>query len=274
MDGLYSQLSNLIGIPTSYFASPAFNLSPSPIHINGVREMYGSLFNAMDKMETAEDAAHIFMEHMRVAFDLNVSPEEGKKKNYRANYLRLLKGWLFDSNRPEGAVMKGWAESRFGLFPLFHQEPITGVNSPAYWAYTMEKMHTRFHNNAINSQFDLLYEFCQYYLDRFGPRKRKFTLYRGTNIGDVTHQVLEKREKKEWVVRNNSLVSYTADVERADEFGDTVLEVEMPFEKILCFPQLLPGALPKSEMEYIVLGGDCLSRVVNVSDTREKKRAR
>jgi NAD+--dinitrogen-reductase ADP-D-ribosyltransferase len=270
MDGIYNLFSNLIGIPTSYFASPAFNITPSTVNINCVREMNAPLFGAMDKMETADDAAHIFIQHMRVVFDLGAAQEDGKKKSYRANYLRLLKGWLFDSNRPEGAVMKGWAESRFGLFPLYHQEPITGINSPAYRIYTMEKMHPRFHNNAINSQFDLLYEFCQYYLDRFGPRKRKYTLYRGTNIGDGTHQVLEKRGRKEWVVRNNSLVSYTADVERADEFGDTVLEVEIPFEKILCFPQLLTGALPKSEMEFIVLGGDCLCQVVNVLDSKTR----
>lgn len=272
MDGRNLQLSNLIGIPTSYFASPAFNLSPCPVHINGVREMNGPLFEAMDKMETAGDVAHIFMRHMTVAFDLPVSPDEGGKKNYRANYLRLIKGWLFDSNRPEGAVMKGWAESRFGLFPLFHQEPITNVNSPVYFIYTMEKMHPRFHNNSINSQFDLLYEYCQYYLDRFGPRSRKFSLFRGTNLGDGTHQILERREKKEWVVRNNSLVSYTADVERADEFGDTVLEAVMPFEKLLCFPDLLTGALPRSEMEYIVIGGDCICRVVDVVGSQRKNR--
>lgn len=31
--------TNLIGVSTPYFASPAFNLSPVPIHIHGVREM-------------------------------------------------------------------------------------------------------------------------------------------------------------------------------------------------------------------------------------------
>jgi NAD+--dinitrogen-reductase ADP-D-ribosyltransferase len=76
------------------------------------------------------------------------------------------------------------------------------------------------------------------------------------------------------VVRNNSLVSYTSDVERADEFGDTVLEVEVPFEKVLSFTELLPGLIPPAEKEYIVLGGDYLSRIVDVVSEKIQKRGR
>ncbi len=264
MDNFYSLHSNLIGLPTPYFASPAFNLSPAPVHINSVREMNAPLFDELDKMESKEDVAHVFMQHMRVMFELDAPPEKGQKKNYRANYLRLIKGWLFDSNRPEGAVMKGWAESRFGLSPLFHAGRITGPNCPAYWNYVTEKMHPRFNNNSINAQFDLLYEYAQYYLARFGPREGKFALFRGSNLKSDEHQVMETRDAHTWVVRNNSLVSYTADVERADEFGDTLLKVVAPFEKLLCFPGLLPGAIPPSENEFILLGGDYLSEVTGV----------
>lgn len=254
--------SNLIGIPSAYFASPAFNSSPLPVHINGVREMNASLFKAMDSLGL-EDVPPLFMDYLRVMYHLDAAPGPGEKRRYRANYLRLLRGWFFDSNRPEGAVMKGWVESRFGLMPLFHKEPIPDINSPAHWVYLTAKMNSRFHNNSIFSQFDLLYEYTQYYLNRVGPSNRRLTLYRGTNLNSNEHQVVEKCEKKLWVVRNNSLVSYTAEKERASEFGDVILMIEAPFEKVLCFPPLLPGKLPPSESEYILLGGDYLSRTLD-----------
>ena len=61
---------NLIGCPTSYFASTAFNRSPLPIAINGVREMNPKLFETMDRFEI-EDVPLLFMEHMRVMFELS-----------------------------------------------------------------------------------------------------------------------------------------------------------------------------------------------------------
>lgn len=255
--------TNLIGIPTAYLASTDFNLSPVPLHINGVIEMNASLFRAMDRLEK-EDAPSLFIEYMRGMFDLDAPPTPGKKRNNRASYLRLLNGWFFDSNRPEGAVMKGWAESRFGLIPLFHRQPIPDIHSPSYRAYVAEGMNPRFHNNAIFSQLDLLYEYAQYFLRRFGEGSGRIPLYRGANRLADDHQVVQKISKKRWVARNNSLVSYTSEKERASEFGDFLLRIEAPYEKILCFPGLLPGTLPSSEREYILLGGDYLSEIIDL----------
>jgi NAD+--dinitrogen-reductase ADP-D-ribosyltransferase len=250
------QQLNLIGIPSTWFASPAFNRAPSPIAINGVREMNRPFFETLDRYE-ASQAPLLFMEHMRAAFGLDEKPEPGQARKYRASYLRLIRGWFFDSNRPEGAVLKGWAESRFGLRPLYHATPIGSFNDPSYYHYIEERMSPRFHNNAIFSQLDLLYEFCQYYLTRFTESDdRCITLYRGTNGVGADSQLVEKRDRKVWIIRNNSLVSYSIDKERACEFGDTIMQIEAPFEKIVCFPHLLPGALPGSEGEYLVLGGD------------------
>ena len=202
--------TNLTGLPTAYFASPAFNISPIPTHINGVLEMNRQLFEALDKIGK-EEVAPLFINYMRAMFDLDVGavpcgrpdmPEgtspspTSEKRRFRANYLRLLRGWHFDSNRPEGAVMKGWVESRFGLRPLFHMEPVTDINSSAYYRYLLEKMSPRFHNNAIYSQFDLLYEYCQCYLKRFGGKKGRVTLYRGMNRIGEEQQIIEKREKR------------------------------------------------------------------------------
>lgn len=252
----------MIGAPSSYFASPAFNTSPVPTRINGVREMNGPLFETLDR-HGKDDAPRVFMEHVRVMFGLDETRAEGGKRRRGASYLRLLRGWFFDSNGAEGAVMKGWAESRFGLRPLYHAEPIDGPRSPAYYVYLSEKMSPRFNNNSIYSQLDLLYEYCQYYLERFGPAKRRLTLFRGANMTRREHQVIERRGRRLWVVRNNSLVSYTSSKERADEFGDTIIKIEAPLEKILCFPDLLPGGLPASEGEIIILGGDYLSEILD-----------
>lgn len=268
MDSTHLQYTNLTGIPTARFASPFFNEHPIETHINGVREMNAPFFATLGRFGEVE-ASGIFMEHMRAMFSLDEDDGTAKKKSFKANYLRLLRGWFFDSNRPEGAVMKGWAESRFGLMPLFHGSAITDVNCPAYWNYVAERMHPRFNNNAVFCQFDILYEFAQYFLKRF-EKGGSIRLYRGMNISGREEQVVAKPEKKRWVVRNNSLMSYTTCTERASEFGDIILMIDAPFEKILCFPKLLPGKLSTYESEYIILGGDYISHIIDLYP--EKKR--
>ena len=103
-------------------------------------------------------------------------------RRFRSSYLRLLQDWGFDSNSPAGAVLKGWVESRFGLFPTFHKEVLGRFPSPGWIGYVEEKMSSRFHNNSINLQLDLLYEYSQWALARyFAPGKKHLTLYRGVN---------------------------------------------------------------------------------------------
>ena len=52
----------------------------------------------------------------------------------------------------------------------------------------------------------------------------------------------------------NNLNSFTADPERADEFGDIVISARVPLPKILYLPELLPGTL-RGEQEHLVIGG-------------------
>jgi len=158
MENPYLQYTNLIGIPTPFFASIQYNESPSEIHINGVREMYQPFFEVLDRF-AEEDHAPLFFEHMRALFNLDDQELTGKSKRYQAGFMRLIRGWFFDSNRPEGAVLKGWAESRFGLKALYHNGILTGIQTPAYLAYMAEKMHPRFHYNSIYAQLDLVYEY-------------------------------------------------------------------------------------------------------------------
>jgi NAD+--dinitrogen-reductase ADP-D-ribosyltransferase len=76
-------------------------------------------------------------------------------------------------------VLKGWAESRFGLVPTFHKAPLGRFPSPAWIAYIEEKGSSRFHNNCIHQQLDLLFEYCQWAIQRFGlPARDYMTLAR------------------------------------------------------------------------------------------------
>jgi NAD+--dinitrogen-reductase ADP-D-ribosyltransferase len=56
------------------------------------------------------------------------------------------------------------------------------------------------------------------------------------------------------VVLFNSLSSFTANRERADEFGDYLLTAHVPLSKIFRYTRLLPGML-QGEDEYTVIGG-------------------
>lgn len=260
--------TNLVGVPTGLLASTAYNDFPVPLHIAGVREMYGSLFEMLGQAESAEEAAGVFQDYMGAVFGLEheqrekadrEKPEGDKSRTprrFRSSYLRLLKGWGFDTNTPEGAVLKGWVESRFGLFPTFHKALLDRYSAPAWLNYIEEKMSSRFHNNSIQTQLDLLYEFCQWALvHMFSIGRRHVTLYRGVN--DFEEQLLVERiDKRTVVVRLNSLVSFTSDRSIAEQFGDYILEANVPVSKILFFNALLPGAPLKGEAEYMVIGGD------------------
>jgi NAD+--dinitrogen-reductase ADP-D-ribosyltransferase len=115
--------------------------------------------------------------------------------------------------------------------------------------------------NAIQSQLDLLYEYCQFELSRKLPDKHAILLYRGT-YDACEHTVLEQVGKREQIVRLNNLVSFTSDEERAWEFGSTVWEVSVPLCKIFFYNDLLPGSIMKGEGEYLVIGGEYKVRQV------------
>ena len=198
---------------------------------------------------------------MEVVFGLH--PEQRRpsgearsgRRRYRSSYARLTRGWAYDSNGPEGAVMKGWVESRFGLFPTFHKEPLLRFSSPAWIHYVEEKMGSRFHNNAIFSQLDLVYEFTQWSLARFQPRLKTLSLYRGVNDFDE-HPIIDAIDRRCVVVRLNNLVSFTSQRDIACWFGSYILEAEVPVCKIAFFNALLPQAPLSGEDEYLVIGGD------------------
>jgi len=257
--------TNLVGLSTNLLGSAVFNDDPRELHISGVREMNRSMFEMLSFSDSLADAGDAFYKYMMAMFGIDPEQHErhdggtagdAKVKRYRSSFLRLLKGWGYDSNAPEGAVLKGWVESRFGLFPTYHKEMITRFSTVGWTAYVEEKMSSRFHNNSIYCQLDMLYEFCQWGLERYAaPGRRHLTLYRGINSFEE-HQIIERLDKKNVVMRLNNLASFSSDRGVADCFGDIILTVEVPTVKIVFFNTLLPIHPLKGEGEYLVVGGE------------------
>lgn len=246
--------SNLVGVPAGLLASASFNEFPISLSIRGVREAHPPLWAVLSQAGTLPDARQRFHEYMRATFAFE--KKRCGARRFHASYLQVLEDWGYDSNSQAGAVLKGWVESRFGLFPTFHKEPIRRFNSPAWVTYVEEKMSSRFNNNDIQTQLDLLYEFCQWALHRFVATGRKhLRLYRGTNdLRD--QQMVQSLEDRTAIVRLNNLASFTSHRGIADEFGDTIIEAEVPIVKILCFNALLEPHALQGESEYLVIGGD------------------
>lgn len=256
--------TNLVGIPTGLLASTAFNAHPLPLHINGAREMNPGLFRLLDNTSDAQEAAQVFEHYMAMLFELNATGEgeaAAERRRFRSSYLRLLQGWGFDSNNAQGAVLKGWAESRFGLLPNFHKQPLGRFPSEPWMTYVEEKMNSRFHNNSINLQLDLLFEYSQWAIARFWRAgQRHVTLYRGANdwaeLGTPAEGTRRPRRAGRFVTHLNNLVSFSFDRARAEEFGDWIFEASVPLTKIVFFNDLLSHHALRGEAECIVIGGD------------------
>lgn len=252
--------TNLIGLPTAYIASQPFNDAPKPLHIAGTRETASGLFEQLEKQTSREQCGRIFQDYMCVVFgfeaEQRLSDNRSGRRRFRNSYLRLIQDWGVDSNNAQGAVFKGWVESRFGLFPTYHKEHISSFIGSAWTTYIEEKMNSRYHNNCIYMQLDLLYEFCQWIIDRFHfPASRHLTLYRGVNCLD-DYCLVQSHDKRHRLVRFNNIVSFTHHRSIASEFGAYILEVKVPMVKLIFFNDLLPDHALRGESEYLVIGGD------------------
>jgi len=244
--------------PAWVIASPHFNRNPRDIEIQGVRRAHRSFFSRLDRLADPAGRARCFRDYVDLVFRTGKWRQESTplgRRSLRNGYLRFLRGWMLDASSAEGAVLKGWVESRFGLPPVFHAGRIDGTGSGEYLRYLAERMRESTRANAVESQFDLLYEFVQYELRRRRPGVAAYRLYRGVrNIGD--YRFLEEPGGGRAVVRMNSLNSFSGRLEYAWEFGSHLFEAEVPASKIFFRSDILPGVLPRAEEEALVIGGD------------------
>ncbi len=249
---------NRCNLPPVILGGLAFQETPQPLEIDGIRALRADLFDMLDALDDAGERAQRFMDYMTVHFLLE-QPEEagfdgrGDRDRTRADYLKTLRGWGFDADGREGAILKSWIESRFGLLPRHHLGPLGDFSGDNYGIYQAQRSQGLYGTNGLEAQLDVLYTYCQYELKRAAPEKTHRTLYRGVNRLEE-YEVLDQPDKRTAVLLLNNLNSFTATRDRATEFGDTILKVEVPIPKIFCFNDLLPGRL-RGEDELIVIGG-------------------
>lgn len=248
---------NQCNLPSWVIGSHEFNADPRPLELDGVRAANRFLFEKLATIENPERRGEVFNEYMSVRFALHEwnAYEADARRSLRNSYVRFLRGWGLDSNSIEGAVLKSWAQSRFGLHPTYHRGRLLGVDPDDDMAFAVDRMKGSARSNAIYSQLDVLYEFCQEELRRRDFPWPHLQLYRGTYDASE-YPVIARREKRLNCVLCNNLSSFTSNREFAWEFGSTVWEVFVPRCKVFFFSGLLPDSLLRGEDEFVVLGGE------------------
>jgi NAD+--dinitrogen-reductase ADP-D-ribosyltransferase len=248
---------NLCRVPPWVIATDEFNKNPVPLEIAGVRRSNRWFFSELDGMDSAAERARLFQEFITVKFALHEwdAHTGSARRSLRNSYIRFLRGWGVESSSIEGAVLKGWVQSRFGILPTYHRGILRHGDGEEDQRFARDRMKGSMRTNAIFSQLDLLYEFCQYELARRWPGRVTLTLFRGTNDPEE-HPIREIGARRESCVRLNNLCSFTADRERAWEFGSTVWQTTVASAKIVFFSELFSGSLLKGEREFLVIGGD------------------
>jgi NAD+--dinitrogen-reductase ADP-D-ribosyltransferase len=244
---------NRCNLPAAILGGLSFQRHPIAITIDGVAELHRDLWQRLAVLPEHAERAAQFMDYMTVHFLLEEPEEAGYQPQQRharikLDYRQLLRGWLFDPDNREGAVLKGWVESRFGLIPTWHKGQIDNPEADSYQHYLHERTTGIYNTNALEAQLDLLYSYCQYELARHYVDNTHLQLYRGINP-DTNHHLPAKS-----VLLFNNLNACSLSLERADEFGSRVYRVQVPLAKVFYYSGLLPGLL-QGEDEYLVIGG-------------------
>jgi NAD+--dinitrogen-reductase ADP-D-ribosyltransferase len=248
---------NRCNLPPWVIASEEFNDRPIRLRLSGVREENAYFFDMIRDVEDRHQRGRTLDEFMKVKFRLYEWDQHtgSARRGLRNSYVRFFRGWGVDSNSIEGAVLKDWVRSRFGLTITYHGGKLVGENDEDDYRFAVDRMKGMACTNSVYSQFDLLYEFCQEELYRHRGGADHLTLFRGTyDAGE--YDVIRNDGKRRSCVRLNSLSSFTSDHELAWEFGSRVWKVQVPLTKIVFFSDLLPGSILRGEHEYLVLGGE------------------
>ena len=247
---------NRCNLPAVILGSLTFQQHPTDLKLDGIAELHADLFKRLERIASSHERATAFRDYLTVHFCLESLEKAGltshSQARAKANWMRVLRGWSFNADGREGAILKGWVESRFGLLPRFHREPLRDFSGPAYLHYQEMRSAGLYGTNALEGQLDLLYAYSQYEFQNASPAETSIELYRGINRIDE-HEVLAGSGRRQVVLFNN-LVSFTVCRERASEFGDYILSVRVPTAKIFFNCGLLPGVL-KGEGEHLVIGG-------------------
>ncbi len=254
---------NRCNLPAVILGSLSFQHHPASILIDGIDVLHKTLFNKLNTLPKQEKRAEYFKDYMTVRFRMHKLEDAGLEqgdinKRVNADYLRMLRGWLFNPNGKEAAVLKAWTESRFGLLTRYHKSNLTDYSTEDYQVFLSDMSQGLYATNALEAQLDLLYSYCQYELAQLYERNQTLHLYRGVNkiesyeiLNDLKHTTVDKNKI---IVLLNNLNSFSSDQERACEFGDYIMEADIPWQKVLFYSDLLPGMF-STEKEVLVIGG-------------------
>jgi NAD+--dinitrogen-reductase ADP-D-ribosyltransferase len=247
---------NRCNLPAVILGGLTFQRYPMPLVLDGVAELHRDLFDRLDRLKLVHQRAEVFRDYITVHFRLEHPEEIGfsesvRKNRVKANWMRVIRGWAFDPDGREAAVLKGWVESRFGLTPRHHVTALHDPDSDAYRRYEQMRAEGLYGTNALESQLDLVYAYTQYeFKRRQAPSHAR--LHRGIHrVAD--YEILEAGGHRRVLLLNN-ISSFSRERERAGEFGDVILTAEIPLVKVLYHHELLPGVL-QGEGEYLVIGG-------------------
>lgn len=252
--------TNLVGLSSRLLSSVEFNAAPETLRIAATRATYSGLFALLDDVGELQEAADVFARYMELAFGVTKrrkGADDAEDRHRKSSYIKLLQGWGFDANSRPSAVLKGWVESRFGIAPTFHNGSLEHFPSEPWMRYLEEKLGSRFHNNCIQLQLDLLYEYCQWCLERFVRPERgaHLTLFRGIERVEARFLRGSVRERR-GVLRLNNLVSFSTSREHSESFGELIITARIPLEKVLFYPGILVDQVLNGEGEVLVIGGD------------------
>ncbi len=165
---------NRCNLPADILGSLNFQQHPAPLRLDGVATLHRKFFTQLDALGEREERIGLFLAHMNALFSLE-NPEaagyseRSTRARTRASYLRMVRGWAFNPDGLEAAVLKGWVESRFGLLPRHHGGPIRDFSAPTYRAYLEQRSRGLYGTNALEAQLDLLYTYAQHELTRPHP---------------------------------------------------------------------------------------------------------
>lgn len=245
---------NRCNLPAAILGGLSFQRYPVALALDGVAELHRDLWRRLATLPQHADRARQFMDYLTVHFLLEEPEEAGYQPQQRhtrikLDYRQVLRGWMFDPDNREGAILKGWVESRFGLLPTWHKRTITSADSDAYQQYLHDRVTGIYNTNALEAQLDLLYSYCQYELARNSANDAHLQLYRGINPA-----MNSRLPDHQGVLLFNNLNACSRSLERADEFGSLVYRVSVPRAKVFYYSGLLPGLL-QGEDEYLVIGG-------------------
>ena len=177
---------NRCNLPAAILGGLTYQRAPAALAIDGVTALHRPLFELLDEIDDAAERAQRFVGYMEAHFRLSHPEEAGltarqPKSRAKASYLRVVRGWAFDPDGREAAVLKGWVESRFGLMPRHHGDSLREPGSAAWQRYVAMRAAGLYGTNALEAQLDLLYAYCQYELARQFPQRTHIRLYRGVN---------------------------------------------------------------------------------------------